>query len=98
MIVRGGENISPSEIEDVLLEHSAISDAAAVAVPSNEWGETVGIAVVLKENGEANVHELQNLIKTKLRSSRVPEHVLFVDELPYNELGKLLRREIKLLF
>jgi acyl-CoA synthetase (AMP-forming)/AMP-acid ligase II len=98
VIVRGGENISPSEIEDVLVEHAAIADAAAVAVPSNEWGETVGIAVVLKEGREANVHELQNLIKTQLRSSRVPEHVLFVEELPYNELGKLLRREIKLLF
>lgn len=98
VIVRGGENISPSEIEDVLLEHAAIADAAAVAVPSDEWGETVGIAVVLKEGREANVHELQNLIKSSLRSSRVPEHVLFVDELPYNELGKLLRREIKLLF
>jgi len=99
VIVRGGENISPSEIEDVLLEHAAIADAAAVAVPSDEWGETVGIAVVLKPGGETNVHELQHLIKSTLRSSRVPEHVLFVeDELPYNEMGKLLRREIKLLF
>jgi long-chain acyl-CoA synthetase len=98
VIVRGGENISPSEIEDVLHDHAAIADAAAVAVPSDEWGETVGIAVVLKEGGETNAHELQHLIRTRLRSSRVPEHVLFVDELPYNEMGKLLRREIKLLF
>jgi acyl-coenzyme A synthetase/AMP-(fatty) acid ligase len=69
-----------------------------VAVPSDEWGETVGIAVVLKPAGEANTHELQHLIRSRLRSSRVPEYVQFVEELPYNELGKLLRREIKLLF
>ena len=98
VIVRGGENISPSEIEDVLLEHDAIVDAAAVAVPSDEWGETVGIAVVLKPGGKTDTHELQHLIKSKLRSSRVPEFVRFEEELPYNEMGKLLRREIKLLF
>ena len=98
VIVRGGENISPSEIEDELMTHAAIADAAAVAVPSDEWGETVGIAVVLKPGVTVEVHELQYLIKSRLRSSRVPEFVRFETELPYNEMGKLLRREIKLLF
>jgi acyl-CoA synthetase (AMP-forming)/AMP-acid ligase II len=98
VIVRGGENISPSEIEDVLLTHDGILDAAAVAVPSDEWGETVGVAVVLKSGVEPNTHELQHLIKSQLRSSRVPEFFRFEKELPYNEMGKLLRREIKLLF
>jgi acyl-CoA synthetase (AMP-forming)/AMP-acid ligase II len=99
VIVRGGENMSPGEIEDVLLTHPAISDAAAVAVASVEWGEAVGIAVVTRQGyGRAEEAELKALIRARLRSSRVPEQVLFVDALPYNEMGKLLRREIKTLF
>jgi long-chain acyl-CoA synthetase len=98
VIVRGGENISPSEIEDVLLTHDAVADAAAVAIPSKEWGETVGAAVVLRADREVTVHELQHLVKSKLRSSRVPEVIRFEDELPYNETGKLLRRVLKEIF
>jgi acyl-CoA synthetase (AMP-forming)/AMP-acid ligase II len=99
VIVRGGENMSPGEIEDVLLGHAAIADVAAVGIPSVEWGETVGVAVVCREGhavpGEA---ELGTLVRDRLRSSRMPERVLFVDALPYNEMGKLLRREVKKLF
>ena len=96
VIVRGGENMSPGEIEDVLLTHPAIADAAAVAVPSVEWGEAVGIAVVVREgHDQPSEDELKALIKGRLRSSRVPEKIAFVPELPYNEMGKLLRREVK---
>jgi acyl-CoA synthetase (AMP-forming)/AMP-acid ligase II len=99
VIVRGGENISPGEIEDVLLSHPAIADAAAVAVPSAEWGEAVGIAVV-PDPGQAvpSDEELRTLIKNRLRSSRVPEKIVVLDALPYNEMGKLLRREVRKLF
>ncbi len=98
VIVRGGENISPAEIEDVLIAHPGIVDAAALGVPSNEWGETVAVYVVLKAPGALNPHEVQNLVKTHLRSSRVPEYVIFESELPYNETGKLLRRELRAQF
>jgi acyl-CoA synthetase (AMP-forming)/AMP-acid ligase II len=98
VIVRGGENISPAEIEDVLLTHEAVADAAAVAIPSKEWGEAVGAVVVLKPDRTATVHELQFLVKSRLRSSRVPEVIRFVAELPYTDTGKLLRRAIKDLF
>ena len=99
VIVRGGENISPSEIEDVLLAHPGIADAAAVAVPSAEWGEAVGIAIVAKAGEAAPADdELRELIRARLRSSRVPERVAVMDVLPYNEMGKLLRREIRALF
>jgi len=99
VIVRGGENISPSEIEEVLLGHPAIADAAAVAVPSAEWGEAVGIAVVARPEQVAPAEdELRELIRARLRSSRVPERVAVLDALPYNEMGKLLRREIRALF
>lgn len=95
VIVRGGENISPAEIEDVLLSHASVADAAAVAVHSDQWGEAVGIAVVPKPGTAANAEELCQLVRSRLRSSRVPQAVKFVDELPYNETGKLLRRDIK---
>ena len=96
VIVRGGENISPGEIEDVLLTHPAIADVAAVAVSSAEWGEAVGLAAVLRGGCEQPSNaELCELIRARLRSSRVPERILFVASLPYNEMGKLLRREVK---
>jgi acyl-CoA synthetase (AMP-forming)/AMP-acid ligase II len=99
VIVRGGENISPGEIEDVLLSHPVIADAAAVAVPSTEWGEAVGIAVVAKPNHTPpSEEELRTLIRNRLRSSRVPERIAILDALPYNEMGKLLRREVRKLF
>jgi acyl-CoA synthetase (AMP-forming)/AMP-acid ligase II len=99
VIVRGGENISPGEIEDVLLTHTSIADAAAVAVPSTEWGEAVGIAVVVRPGHAAPEEEqLRALVRTRLRSSRVPERIAFLDALPYNEMGKLLRRELRALF
>ena len=99
VIVRGGENISPGEIEDVLLAHPAIADACAVAAPSVEWGEAVAIAVVPRAGHAApSDAELCALIKERLRSSRVPERVAVLDALPYNEMGKLLRREVRDLF
>lgn len=99
VIVRGGENISPGEIEDVLLSHPVIADAAAVAVPSTEWGEAVGIAVVARPNQPPpSEDELRTLIRNRLRSSRVPERIAILDALPYNEMGKLLRREVRKLF
>jgi long-chain acyl-CoA synthetase len=98
VIVRGGENISPGEIEDVLLGHAAVSDVAVVAMPSQEWGETIAAAVVLKNNKQVSTDELQDWVRNRLRSSRVPEKIIFRDQLPYNEMGKVLRRVVKLEF
>lgn len=98
VIVRGGENISPGEIEDVLATHPAIADAAAVGVPSVEWGEAVGVAIAIRpDHDQPGEEELKKLIKDRLRSSRVPEKIIFLNELPYNEMGKLLRREVRTL-
>lgn len=98
VIVRGGENISPAEIEETLMTHPAIADAAAVAVPSIEWGEAVGIAIVPKAGcATPSDAELCTLIRNRLRSSRVPERIAVMDALPYNEMGKLLRREVRAL-
>ena len=98
VIVRGGENMSPGEIEDALLEHEAVADAAVVGVPSEEWGEAVAAVVVAKSGAAANAAlaaRLQEFVKARLRSSRAPERVTFWNELPYNETGKLLRRVVK---
>ena len=100
VIVRGGENLSPGEIEDVLLEFDGVADAAVVGVPSEQWGEAVAAVLVLKDAAKSKDpdslrRELQDSVKSHLRSSRVPERIEFVDELPYNETGKLLRRAVR---
>lgn len=95
VIVRGGENISPGEIEEVLTSHPAVAECAVVAMPDPEWGEGVAAAIVLANGAQAAAEELQALVRGRLRSSRVPQAIRFVDELPYNETGKLLRRVIR---
>ncbi len=95
VIVRGGENISPGEVEDVLLDHPAVADAVVVAVPSEQWGEAVGAAVVLKSGATTGAEELRTWVRERLRSSRVPEQVVFRAELPYNDMGKILRRVVR---
>ena len=95
VIVRGGENISPGEIEAVLTRHPAVADAAVVAVPDESWGEGVGAAVVLKAAHDVSAEDLQAWVKERLRSSRTPQVVAFYEALPVNELGKVLRRVIR---
>ena len=95
VIVRGGENLSPGEIEDVLLAHPAVADAAVVGIPDEQWGEGVAAAVVLRRGESATEPELQAWVKARMRSSRVPKLVEVWTELPYNETGKLLRRVVK---
>lgn len=95
LIVRGGENISPGEIEETLLTHPAVIDAAVVAVPDEQWGEAIGAAVVVRKGRDVSAAELQSWVRDRLRSSRVPSLIEFRSELPYNELGKVLRRVIR---
>lgn len=95
VIVRGGENISPAEIEEVLLEDPRVADVAVVGVPSIEWGETIAAAVVLQDGASPDQEALRKLVGERLRSSKVPEFIRYVPELPYNETGKLLRRLVK---
>ena len=95
IIVRGGENLSPGEIEEVLLEHKAVADCAVVGVPSEQWGEAVAAVIVLREDRTGDAEELRSWVKERLRSSRTPERIEFWHELPYNETGKLLRRKLR---
>jgi len=95
VIVRGGENISPGEIEDVLRAHPAVADVAVFGVASTEWGETVAAVIVTNDGGDADADDLRTFVRDQLRSSRVPEIVEFRTELPYSETGKLLRRVLR---
>lgn len=95
VIVRGGENLSPGEIEDTLMQHPAVAEAAVVGVPDAEWGEAVAAAVVVEPGAEVTVPELQEWVRSRLRSTKAPKVIQFRDEMPYNETGKLLRRVIR---
>ena len=96
VIVRGGENMSPGEIEDVLVAHPAVADAGVIGIPDDEWGEAIAATVVLVAGAEASVGELQRWVHERLRSSKTPAVIEFRDALPYNETGKLLRRQLRL--
>jgi acyl-CoA synthetase (AMP-forming)/AMP-acid ligase II len=94
-IIRGGENIAPAEIEDVLLEHPAVTDAAVVGLPDEEWGERVAAVVTLAAEAELlDTEELRSWVRDRLRSAKTPDAIHVWPELPYNATGKLLRREI----
>jgi acyl-CoA synthetase (AMP-forming)/AMP-acid ligase II len=95
VIVRGGENISPGEIEDVLLAHPSVSDAAVVGVPDVDWGEAVAAVVVAAPGASIDVDELQEFVRERLRSAKTPARVEVRDALPYNDNGKLMRRQLK---
>ena len=95
VIVRGGENLSPGEIESVLLEHNAVAEAAVVGVPDVEWGEKVVAAIVLKPGAGATEDELRDFVRERLRSTKTPERIDIRDALPFSETGKLLRRVLR---
>jgi acyl-CoA synthetase (AMP-forming)/AMP-acid ligase II len=93
VIVRGGENISPGEIEDVLRAHPAVRDVAVLGLPDEQWGERV-VAVVVSDAPPA-CEQLADWVRQRLRSTKTPEAFFFRPALPYNETGKLLRRALR---
>jgi long-chain acyl-CoA synthetase len=95
LIIRGGYNVYPREIEEVLYEHPAIQEAAVVAVPHEELGEEVGAAVVLKEGEQLSADDLKAYAKEQVAAYKYPRHVWFLDELPKGPTGKILKREIE---
>ena len=95
LIIRGGENISTGEIEDVLEEHEAVEEAAVIGVPDAEWGEVVKAVVVLRSGEEATQEEIAAHCKGRLASYKAPAYVAFVSELPRNPLGKVLKTELR---
>jgi acyl-CoA synthetase (AMP-forming)/AMP-acid ligase II len=97
-IIRGGENIAPAEVEDVLVEHPDVHEVAVIGVPDDEWGECIVAVVVLRAPDDGVAHrdvdpeELRSFARKTLRGSRTPDRIVFRDELPVTATGKLLRR------
>jgi len=95
MIIRGGYNVYPREIEEVLYEHPAVREAAVLGVPHDEYGEEVAAAVALKDGESVSAEELRDFVKHQVAAYKYPRRVWFVDELPKGPTGKILKREIE---
>jgi fatty-acyl-CoA synthase len=94
MIVSGGENVFPKEVEDVLSSHEAVAEAAAIGVDDEKFGQRLKAFVVLREGSDASEQELKDHVKSNLARYKVPREVEFIDELPRNSTGKVLKREL----
>jgi long-chain acyl-CoA synthetase len=94
MIIRGGLNVYPREVEEVLHRHPAVSEAAIVGVPDERLGEEVGAAVVLAPGAAAAPEELRDWLKERVAPFKYPRRVWMLDELPKGPTGKILKREI----
>jgi acyl-CoA synthetase (AMP-forming)/AMP-acid ligase II len=94
-IIRGGENIAPAEIEDVLLAHAAVAEAAVVGLADEEWGQRIAAAIVVRSGAVVEAGELSDWTRARLRSSKTPDVIVQWPELPYTNSGKLLRREVR---
>ncbi|HVX69222.1 MAG TPA: AMP-binding protein [Mycobacteriales bacterium] len=95
MIVSGGENVFPAEIEDVLHKHAAVSDVVVVGVEDERFGQALVAHVVLRDGRSATADDLRAHVKKQLANYKVPREIVFHDSLPRNETGKVLRRELK---
>lgn len=94
MIIRGGENIAPQEIEVVLETHPAVEEAAAFGVPDEEWGEQVAAAVVLHEGQSTSPAELRDFCRQHIGGYKAPVGIYMLPVLPRNALGKLVRKDL----
>jgi long-chain acyl-CoA synthetase len=94
LIIRGGFNIYPREVEEVLYEHPAVLEAAVIGLNHPTHGEEVGAAVVLRPGGSATPEELREYVKQRVAAYKYPRHVWLADTLPKGPTGKILKREI----
>jgi acyl-CoA synthetase (AMP-forming)/AMP-acid ligase II len=94
MIVSGGENVFPREVEDLLSDHSDVSEAAAIGVDDEQFGQRLRAFVVKEEGADVSEDELKDHVKANLARYKVPREIVFVDELPRNATGKVLKREL----
>ncbi|MGI8621880.1 MAG: AMP-binding enzyme, partial [Solirubrobacteraceae bacterium] len=96
LIIRGGYNVYPRDVEEILYEHPAVCEAAVIASPHDELGEEVGAAVALKDGEAVSEAELRDFVKNEVAAYKYPRKVWFVDELPKGPTGKILKREIEI--
>ncbi len=94
LIIRGGYNVYPREVEEVLYQHPAVAEAAVVGIPHDSLGEEIGAAVAIKKDTSVETDELRDFVKNRLAAYKYPRLVWLVDSLPKGPTGKILRREI----
>jgi len=95
MIIRGGYNVYPRELEEVLIEHTDISLVAVIGVPHEEWGEEIKACVVLKEHASCTEEDIKNFAKSKIAAYKYPRIIQFYESLPLNATGKILKTELR---
>jgi acyl-CoA synthetase (AMP-forming)/AMP-acid ligase II len=95
LIIRGGENISPNEVEIALETHPAVDESAVIGIPDEEWGERIRAVIVLKSGQSTNEEDLISFSRDLLASHKRPESVVFTNELPRNPMGKVLKRDLR---
>jgi long-chain acyl-CoA synthetase len=95
LIIRGGYNVYPREIEEILHQHPAVREVAVVGVPHDALGEEVGAAVTVAPGASTNADELREFVKEQVAAYKYPRYIWFVDELPKTATGKILKREIE---
>jgi acyl-CoA synthetase (AMP-forming)/AMP-acid ligase II len=95
MIVSGGENIYPAEVENAVFGHAAVADVAVIGVPDDKWGEAVKAIVVLKPGTTATAEEIITYTRSRIAGYKLPKTVDFIEILPRNPSGKVLRRELR---
>jgi acyl-CoA synthetase (AMP-forming)/AMP-acid ligase II len=95
LIITGGENVYPAEVERVLHEHPSVSEAAVIGIPHPVWGEAIAAIVALKDGENITGEEITGFCRSRIAGYKIPKSVLFVPALPRNSSGKILRRELK---
>ncbi|MCJ7669902.1 MAG: AMP-dependent synthetase, partial [Dehalococcoidia bacterium] len=95
IIIRGGENVSPAEVEEILLQHPAVAEAGVVGIPDTVYGEEIKAFVVIKPGKYVSEEELIAFCKEHLPTFKLPKKVQFIQSLPKNLLGKVLRAELR---
>ena len=95
MIIRGGENIYPKEIEEFIYTHPAVSDVQVIGVPDRQYGEEIMACVILKEGASLTEEELRAYIAASMARHKVPRYIRFVDAFPMNAAGKILKYQMR---
>jgi long-chain acyl-CoA synthetase len=95
MIIRGGFNVYPREVEELMIKHEAVSLVAVIGIPHEEMGEEIKAYVVLKQDKKVSEHELIEWTKEHIASYKYPRHIEFLSALPMSATGKILKKELR---
>ena len=95
MIIRGGENIYPKEIEEFIYTHPAVKDVQVIGVPDEKYGEEIMACIILKDKGSLTVKEMSDYIKASMARHKVPKYIEFVEAFPMNAAGKILKYKMR---